>query len=100
MGFPLSISDFTDAFPRFTATATERPVFVQKKLDAAARSIDPDVWGDRAEDGHGNLAAHLLETDPHGADARLVDKDGSTTYSREFERLQGLVGGANRVVLP
>lgn len=82
-------------FPEFERT--QEPL-IERKLIEAARRCDKDVWGDHYSDGVIYLAAHLLATAPMGQNARLAAQDGSTTYYREYERLQQIVAAGYRVI--
>jgi len=83
---------------------------VQGELDAAFLEIDQGVWGDmaaqpvsstaaytKADQGHRYLAAHKLASSPFGQQARLVAKDGTTTYLKNYQRLQLQVSSGFRV---
>lgn len=96
MGFPLNLATFRERYPEFEQTPD---ALVQAKLDAAERSTNSTVWGELAEDGHGLLAAMLLAHSPYGRDARLVDEEGESVYSKEYNRLARLVGVSHRPVL-
>jgi len=96
----LSITAFRVRFPEFDGIADE---LVQAKLDQAANSINETAWGDLAEDGHGQLAAHLLALSPQGAQAGLRMGGGAnqrTIYQDIYEDLRRQVGQAYRAVLP
>ncbi len=79
---------FVVSFEEFSET--DRPN-VQAKLDEAALDIDQTVWGTRATKGHGYLTAHLLAMSPMGNAAKLVAKDGTTTYETHYKRLLRIV---------
>jgi hypothetical protein len=66
---------------------------VQCALDESARRTDPRVFGARADDAVGLLAAHLLAVSPFGQQARLKSDAGNTTYNREWERLAAACAG-------
>jgi hypothetical protein len=74
---------------------------VESKLAEASRRTPSTIWGDLEDDGVALLAAHLLCVSPYGVSARLSpqDKEGQTTYGRERDRLEDIVGGAYRVSL-
>lgn len=71
---------------------------VEAKLAEAERRTPSVVWGDLQDDGIACLAAHLLAISPNGQMARLVNKDGSTTYGTLRDQLASTVGGAYRIV--
>jgi hypothetical protein len=93
--FPLALSDFQARFPEFQDTPT---TMVSAALNDAALQIDSLVWGNLAGVGHGYLTAHRLAMSPFGQQARLVQKDGSTTYQKHFRDLVGIVGSGFRVL--
>lgn len=82
---------------------------VQAELDAAALQIDTAIWGayatlptststmTKADDGQRYLAAHKLALSPFGQAARLVAKDGGTTYLTHYKKLQRQVSSGHRV---
>jgi hypothetical protein len=73
---------------------------VQASLDAAALSVDPVVWVEKYDEGHGLLAAHLLTLSPFGQAVRLVtNNDKSTTYLAHYQRMQVNLGDAHFLVL-
>ena len=85
-------------------------VLVQGELDSAALEVDVSIWGamaaqpvastasyTKADQGHRYLAAHKLASSPFGQQARLVAKDGSTTYIRNYQLLQRQVSSGYRV---
>ncbi len=76
---------------------------LQVYLDAALLEMDLTVWGATggpvsgtgptakgtfADQAQGYLAAHKLTMSPYGQNARLIMKDGTTTYWKHFTRLQ------------
>ena len=80
--------EFLIAFPEFSNTDTS---YLDAKLAEAGRSIDRTVWNVKlADDGQGNLCAHLLAISPYGNTAKMVAKDGTTTYGKEHKRLLGI----------
>ncbi len=100
MAFPLTLAVFVERCPDFAETATANPAFVEEMLLEAARSIDATVWGEKAEDGHRLLTAHLITIDPRGRDPR-VETQGrtSTTYGERYQDMRRSVGTAYRLVL-
>lgn len=57
-------------------------------INEATLQIDPAVFRQNTDTAIGYLAAHLLAIDPQGGNTRLVAKDGTTTYGRQFEALR------------
>ncbi len=70
---------------------------VQAMLDAALLEIDVDLWGAKADQGQAYLASHKLATSPFGQNARMVAKDGTTTYERNYMKLVRQVSSGFRV---
>ncbi len=77
-------------FPEFN---TAPDVLIQSRLDLAQLQIDPAIWGDRAGEGQAWLAAHLMATAPGGQFARLLSKEGSSTYKVRYDEMVILVAG-------
>lgn len=68
-----------------------RPEFVRAPAESLASAlaeavleVDAEVWGDLTDIGVSLLAAHKLAISPFGQMAKLVAKDGSTTYGVQF----------------
>lgn len=85
---PLTLALFVERWPEFEPTATEKPAFVQARLDEAWRRTPTSAWGNKAQDAQGYLAAHLLTISGYGRDARVKNKDGTTTYGNERIRME------------
>ena len=79
-----SLSTFRVRFPEFDAV---QDPLVQAALDEADLSIDRDEWKTKADAGQMYLAAHKLALSPYGQQARLVAKDGSSTYEAHYKGL-------------
>ena len=75
---------FLARFPEFEPASRS---MVDEAIDEASRNVDPDVFGEKTDDGIRWQAAHLLAISPFGQQARLISKDGSTTYGKRFEAL-------------
>ena len=92
----LSRAQFVASFPEFSETDID---VVDAKLAEASRRIDPTVWQQWENDGHGQLAAHLLANSPLGNTAKLNPKDTDapkTVYEGEYRRLMKMVGAGIR----
>lgn len=87
---------FKASFPEFKSTADE---LIQAQLDRAARHCDASVYLDKHEDAVLYRAAHLLALSPQGAAAKMVNKDGTTTYEKHFNEIRSEVGAGFRVCL-
>lgn len=82
----LDLSSFRTRFPEFI---TAPDPLVSAHLARAEARIDPDVWGDKTNDGHGYLTAHMLSLSQSGQMARVDAKDGTRTlYGDEHQRLE------------
>lgn len=90
----MDLATFRIQFPEFQFVDDS---LVQAMLTAAALSVDVDVWGTKAGQGVGYLAAHKLALSPYGQAARLVAKDGSTTYETHYTDLVAQVSGGFRI---
>lgn len=84
--------------PEFTDASVAQ---VSAELAAAALVWDPaglgnlnPVWGNLLDQGVRFLAAHRLALSPWGQAARLVAKDGTTTYETHLKKLIAIVGCA------
>jgi len=91
------VVDFHDFLARFPEFEPADSSMVASAIAEATRGVDASVWGDKTEDGIRWLAAHLLAITPWGQQARLVSKDGSTTYGKEHARLMRSVTPGFRV---
>lgn len=92
---PIDAATFKAEFPVFARTDD---VLVEAKLRNAVNRVSECVWGTKYQDGVFYLAAHLLTVEPNGQNARLVAKDGSSTYFEEYTRLQQLVTAGYRLI--
>lgn len=96
---PVSSADLVVRFPEFANAPAD---LLAARLAQAARSIDTEVWGDLADDGVAQLAAHLLAMSPFGTTAGLRAGAGAnqtSIYWADYEDMRQRVGGAHRVVL-
>ena len=86
----LSRAAFLASFPEFSEVDAAT---IDARLAEAWRRIDPTVWGALADDGHGQLTAHLLANSPLGNAAKLSAKGDApkTVYEGEYRRLQRTV---------
>ncbi len=81
----MTLVEFRVAFPEFKTAGDE---LVQNKLDFASRVLSREVLDDMYDEAHGVKAADMLAKSPFGQSARMVNKDGTTTYSRRFEEIK------------
>ena len=90
----MDLAGFRLMFPEFVSC--DNPL-IQQYLDAAALQLNVIYWGTWYDKAHGFKTAHMLCLAPNGQMSRLVAKDGSTTYGRQFEELQGGIAFGDRV---
>jgi hypothetical protein len=81
----LTYDEFRIDFPEML-TASEP--LVRRKLDQAAARLSEAILGAAYPEAHGSLTAHLIATAPGGQMARMVNKDGTTQYSRRLEEIK------------
>ena len=72
----------------FQEMRTVPDVTVQGYLDMAARRLSVSELGSGYDEAHGNLTAHLIATSPAGVSSRMVNKDGTTTYSGRVDEIR------------
>ena len=80
-----SAGTFRDLFQEFR---TVPDITAQGYLDMAARRLSVSELGSGYDEAHGNLAAHLIATSPAGVSSRMVNKDGTTTYSGRVDEIR------------
>ncbi len=90
----MTAAEFKVLFPEFAQTST---ALVESRLAWAETRTPSDVWGEAQEQGIGFLAAHLLALAPQAKDMRAGEEKGVTMYSRERERLEGIVASGFRI---
>lgn len=81
----MDITAFRRRYPEFDKLGND---LLQATLDEAALELDVDVFGDQWPAAHGALTAHKLTLSPYGQAARMVPKDGVTTYITHFNKLK------------
>lgn len=90
-------AQFLSEYPEFSEERAPDDLISAKLAQANARTPSV-IWLTNTDQGVGLLAAHLISTSPWGQQARLAAADGSTTYSRERERLERLIGAGGAVL--
>lgn len=80
----VTLASFRVHFPELNAASD---TLVQAKLDEAALALDERVFGARFDEAVRYSAAHRLALSPFGQNARMVAKDGSTTYGMQFDNV-------------
>lgn len=79
----VTAASFLEHFPEFEPGGTE---LIEAKIAEAEPRVDPNFWG---SDDLRDLAimyrvGHLLALSPYGVAAKMVSKDGSTTYWKHY----------------
>lgn len=90
----MNLAAFRASFPEFRTTSD---TLIEATLLRAARKINAEVWGTKADDGQGLLTAHLLSLAPNGQQARSTEKSNATTYWKEYVDLRAAVTAFRRV---
>ena len=85
---------FLARFPEFEPAS---PAMVEASLKEAIRNVDSTVFGTKTDDAVSWKCAHLLAISPFGQQARLISKDGETTYGKYFLELARSVTPGFRV---
>lgn len=81
----VSLADFRTNYPEFDDAPD---TLVTAKIAQAALRMNAALWAALAPTGVMLHAAHLLATSPQGRAMKLVNKDGSTTYGKEYAIMQ------------
>jgi hypothetical protein len=92
----VSVASFRARWGTTFAAASDE--LIAEVLADAARQMNPLVWGAHFDPGIKQLAAHLLAVSPGGQFARLVSKDGATTFLTEFNRMRAQLLIGDRVI--
>ena len=90
----VDFTSFVADFPEFEPAGRQ---LVESKLADARLRVDAAVWEAKTDLGVKYLAAHLLALSPFGQQARLVAKDGSTTYGKHHKQMVHEVTAGFRV---
>lgn len=90
----MDLATFRAEYPEF---ATASDTLVEAKLARAEVQVDAAMYGDRYEQAHGLLTAHLICIAPGGQFARLVADNLKTTYGADFDDLRDAATTAVRV---
>lgn len=81
----VTAASFLVRFPQFAAAGN---TLIEIEIGFARLLVNATAWGEHADDAVGLLTAHRIAKNPAGQFARLVNKDGSTNYLDEYERLE------------
>lgn len=60
---------------------------IQDAINRGVAQTNANVMGTMTDESIGYLAAHFLALSPYGQQARMVAKDGSTTYYQHWIRI-------------
>ena len=90
----VDLDSFLARFPEFEP-ATEP--MIRSAIAEAINNVDASVFKTKTDEGVRWKAAHLLAISPWGQQARMVSKDGSTTYGMQFHKLARSVTPGFRV---
>jgi hypothetical protein len=75
----LSLADFLQFHPEFASAPT---ALVQNALDQAGRRTPAEIWGDKADDRQGWMAAYILDQSPFSRSAvSSADSAADGTYA-------------------
>lgn len=85
---------FLARFPEFEPASI---AMIEGALVDARSNVDDGVFGTKTDEAVRWKTAHLLAITPFGQQARLVSKDGSTTYGEYFMQLARSVTPGFRV---
>lgn len=91
----VSESRFLARWPHFNEVAMDT---LSEALAAARLRVNEGIYGDKTDEAVMQLTAHLICIDPAGQFARLVSKEGTTTYMKEVERMRCEVVFGDRVI--
>ena len=91
----VTYASFIARFPHFTAAGQ---ALIETEIAFAAKLVNSTIWGDHTDDAVAQLTAHRIAKNPAGQFSRLVNKDGSTNYLHEFERMQRQLLVGDRVI--
>lgn len=91
----VTVESFIESFPEFKTAKIET---IKAKLADAVLQVDAAVYGTKADLGVKYTAAHLLALSPFGRQAKLVSKNGTTTYQMHRDDLIAQVSSGFRVI--
>ncbi len=86
--------NFCARFPEFEP-ATEP--MIRTAIAEAVNNVDVDVFKTKTDEAVRWKTAHLLAISPFGQQARMVSKEGGTTYGEQFMKLARSVTPGFRV---
>ena len=87
----MTLTEFRVQYPEFRTVGDE---FLQCHLDQAERLVSSTVCCNKFDLLHGLKTADLIARSPGGVAAKLLAKDGTTTYGNAFDKAKYSVGTA------
>ena len=87
----MDLTDFRINYPEFRNVADEQ---VESYLTQAGTQLSQAVIGNQYDLMHGLKTADLIARSPGGVNARLLAKDGTTTYGNAYDKLKHSIGVA------
>jgi predicted metal-dependent hydrolase len=91
----MNVTDFKIQFPEFARVPVET---IEAHLAAALAQFDATNAGTYLDQIQAYKAAQLLARSPAGQAAKLVSKNGSTTYDTTLKELLAIVTAGERVI--
>lgn len=83
---------------RFNEFEKADQALIDAEIALVALQVNASVWGEQRDDAVGLLVAHRIATRPGSQFARLVNKDRSTVYGAEYERMRDQILCGDRVM--
>ena len=77
----VTVDSFLTHHPEFRPAEVS---LIQAKISDAVLRVDASIWGTKTDNGVRLLAAHTLALSPFGQNAKLVSKEGQTTYGQQY----------------
>ena len=92
----VTVEIFLESFPEFKTAKIEK---IKATIADAVLQVDAAVWEKKTDLGVKYTAAHLLALSPFGRQAKMVSKEGKTTYGTYLdEELIPQVASGFRVI--
>lgn len=91
---------FLARYPEFASTnaTVAGAALIDAALAETLLELDPEIWGNKLNAGHGALTAHRLAVSPSGNAAKLSNKDGTSTYGHNYMALLRSVSGGGMLL--
>lgn len=87
----MNLTSFRVNYPEFRNVGDEQ---IAAYLEQAASQLSEAVIGTQYDLVHGLKTADLIARSPGGVNARLLAKDGTTTYGNAYDKLKYAIGTA------